>query len=189
MAVPAPSDPPPTASSSPAASATASSGPGAAQAPTTTFTLPAGAQPPVAGLDGHLAAIATFFETMSPDDLPGIDRWYTQDAWFKDPFNEVTGVPAIRGVFHHMYLRLDEPRFRVHERLGRDDQAFLTWTFEFRFRGERQPRAIRGSTHLRLAPDGRIRWHRDYWDAAEELYEKLPVLGSLMRWLKRQARR
>lgn len=29
--------------------------------------------------------------------------------------------------------------------------------------------------------------HRDYWDAAEELYEKLPVLGDLMRWLRRQA--
>jgi hypothetical protein len=29
--------------------------------------------------------------------------------------------------------------------------------------------------------------HRDYWDAAEELYEKLPVLGGLMRWLKTRA--
>jgi steroid delta-isomerase len=29
--------------------------------------------------------------------------------------------------------------------------------------------------------------HRDYWDAAEELYEKLPVLGSVMRWLKARA--
>jgi hypothetical protein len=29
--------------------------------------------------------------------------------------------------------------------------------------------------------------HRDYWDAAEELYEKLPVVGSVMRWLKRRA--
>jgi steroid delta-isomerase len=27
--------------------------------------------------------------------------------------------------------------------------------------------------------------HRDYWDAAEELYEKLPLVGALMRWLKR----
>jgi steroid delta-isomerase len=26
--------------------------------------------------------------------------------------------------------------------------------------------------------------HRDYWDAAEELYEKIPVLGSILRWLK-----
>ena len=38
-------------------------------------------------------------------------------------------------------------------------------------------------------PDGRIALHRDYWDAAEELYEKLPVLGVLMRWLKSRANR
>ena len=38
--------------------------------------------------------------------------------------------------------------------------------------------------YLKLAPDGRVRWHRDYWDAAGELYEKLPVIGAVMRWLK-----
>jgi hypothetical protein len=32
-----------------------------------------------------------------------------------------------------------------------------------------------------------VAYHRDYWDAAEELYEKLPVLGGLMRFLKRRA--
>ena len=40
---------------------------------------------------------------------------------------------------------------------------------------------------MKFAADGRINFHRDYWDAAEELYEKLPLVGSLMRWLKRQA--
>jgi hypothetical protein len=45
---------------------------------------------------------------------------------------------------------------------------------------------IRGGTHLKLAADGRIALHRDYWDAAEELYEKLPLVGALMRWLKRR---
>ena len=34
---------------------------------------------------------------------------------------------------------------------------------------------------------GLVTMHRDYWDAAEELYEKLPLLGGLMRWLKRRA--
>ena len=33
-------------------------------------------------------------------------------------------------------------------------------------------RCIHGATHLQLAPDGRILLHRDYWDAAEELYAK-----------------
>ena len=44
-----------------------------------------------------------------------------------------------------------------------------------------------GASHIQLAADGRVAYHRDYWDAAEELYEKLPVLGILMQWLKRQA--
>lgn len=39
-----------------------------------------------------------------------------------------------------------------------------------------------GASLVRFAADGRVVYHRDYWDAAEELYEKLPVLGRLMRW-------
>ena len=46
---------------------------------------------------------------------------------------------------------------------------------------------IHGASHRRFATDGRVVYHRGYWDVAEELYEKLPVLGILMRWLKRQA--
>jgi len=36
-----------------------------------------------------------------------------------------------------------------------------------------------------LRCDGRVNSHRDYWDAAEELYEKLPLMGLLMRFLRR----
>jgi steroid Delta-isomerase len=67
------------------------------------------------------------------------------------------------------------------------DQCFMSWDFVFamrRFNSGEQ--IIRGSSHLTLATDGRIAQHRDYWDAAEELYEKLPLLGGLMRWLKRR---
>lgn len=46
---------------------------------------------------------------------------------------------------------------------------------------------IHGGSHLQLDPSGRILVHRDYWDAAEELYEKLPLIGALMRWLRRRA--
>jgi len=34
---------------------------------------------------------------------------------------------------------------------------------------------------------GLVTLHRDYWDAAQELYEKLPVVSSLMRWLRKRA--
>jgi steroid delta-isomerase len=39
---------------------------------------------------------------------------------------------------------------------------------------------------VRFGPDGRVTYHRDYWDAAGELYAKLPVVGPLMRYLARK---
>jgi steroid delta-isomerase len=133
--------------------------------------------------------IVVFFETLSPKSVERFGQFYTEDAYFKDPFNEVRGLAAIQQIFAHMYVALHEPRFVVTGRIVEGEQVFLSWDFHFRFRNFKsdQPQTIRGATHLRLAPDGRIRSHRDYWDAAEELYEKLPVVGGLMRWLKKRA--
>ena len=72
--------------------------------------------------------------------------------------------------------------------ISQGDQCFLSWDFNFRFkRFSRELQTVRGGSHLVLDPQGLITLHRDYWDAAEELYEKLPAIGALMRWLKRRA--
>jgi steroid Delta-isomerase len=140
-------------------------------------------------VDPRLAPAVALFEGLSRADLPQLASIYTADVRFKDPFNEVQGVAAVQAIFAHMFDSLDGPRFVVHEVIVQGDQAFLAWDFVFRMkRFNRDEQVIRGGSHLRLAPDGRIAVHRDYWDAAEELYEKLPVLGSLMRWLKQRAR-
>jgi len=139
--------------------------------------------------DARLQAVADFFESISPADLDRINVLYAPTARFKDPFNEVQGLPAIRAIFAHMFVALDEPRFVVTGGFAQGNEAFLTWNFVFRFKrfDTATLQTVRGATHLRFAPDGRIDVHRDYWDAAEELYEKLPVVGGLMRWLKRRA--
>ncbi len=132
--------------------------------------------------------ITHFFETLSPQSLSSLGDVYTPDAYFKDPFNEVRGEAAIRQIFQHMYVALDTPRFVVTGQVAQGDECFLVWDFKFFFKGKTdKEQTVRGTSHLKLAADGRINYHRDYWDAAEELYEKLPVLGSFMRWLKRRA--
>jgi ketosteroid isomerase-like protein len=139
----------------------------------------------------HAAAarVVDFFETLSPASLARLDAFYTPDAYFKDPFNEVRGLAAVRGIFSHMYDALEQPRFVVTGRIVDGDQCFLTWTFEFRFKNFDRAtlQTVRGGSHLKFTADGLIDFHRDYWDAAEELYEKLPVVGGLMRWLKKRA--
>jgi len=144
----------------------------------------------VACTDPRVQRIVVLFEHLAPQDLPRLAEIYSADAHFKDPFNEVQGVPAIQRIFEHMFLSLDAPRFVIRDAVVQGDQCFLSWEFSFRMkRYSKVEQVIRGGSHLRLAPDGRIAEHRDYWDAAEELYEKLPLLGALMRWLKRRAGR
>jgi len=138
--------------------------------------------------DPRVQRVIDAFETLQAADVAQLGEFYTADARFKDPFNEIQGVPAIQRVFEHMFVALDGPRFVIREAVCEGDQCFLTWDFLFRMRSLRKDeQTVRGSTHLRFAADGRIALHRDYWDAAEELYEKLPGLGALMRWLRRRA--
>lgn len=138
-----------------------------------------------------VARLATFYETLQPGDLDQMDQWYAPHARFKDPFNEVHGLAAIRRIFEHMFASLHEPRFVVTRQLVDGQQAFLVWEFRFRFKrfDTRTEQVVRGGSHLTLDDNGRVVDHRDYWDAAEELYEKLPLLGPLMRWLRRRANR
>ncbi|MEO6018395.1 MAG: nuclear transport factor 2 family protein [Polaromonas sp.] len=136
------------------------------------------------------ARVVEFFETLTPAALARLEEIYTPQAYFKDPFNEVRGLEEVRRIFVHMYAALEQPRFVVTDCIAQGDQCFLSWNFQFHFKNfdRANLQTIRGGSHLKFTAGGLVDFHRDYWDAAEELYEKLPLLGHLMRWLKHRAR-
>ena len=136
----------------------------------------------------HLNNIVHFFENVSPQSVSNIEDLYDANAYFKDPFNEVQGQEAIMKIFLHMFKQVDSPRFIIRQSILQEAEAFIVWDFEFRRHRSATPQNIHGSSHIRFNQMGKVIYHRDYWDAAEELYEKIPLLGNLMRFLKRQAR-
>ncbi|NBS99419.1 MAG: nuclear transport factor 2 family protein [Betaproteobacteria bacterium] len=155
-----------------------------------------------ADMGERLAKIKTFYETLSPDSLDQIGELYAPNARFKDPFQSVQGQGAIRGVFEHMFQLQATSRFiivgitqSVTETVPVPDtvpvpesisgaQACLRWIYWLELRGK--PVSIEGCSWLCFDAAGYIVDHRDYWDAAEELYEKIPVLSWLMQWLRRK---
>ena len=128
--------------------------------------------------------IAAWFERLQPATLDSIGDIYAPDASFADPFNDVRGVESVRRVYEHMFASLVAPRFKVTTIVVETDQAFMTWTFDFRLGAK--PYSIVGCTHFRLDALGRIILHRDYWDAAREVYEHVPLLGAVLRLLRRR---
>ena len=129
------------------------------------------------------------FENLELNSIDSLLALYDARALFKDPFNEVTGKPAIQRIFTHMFDQVDNPKFIVTKHMAADNQVCLTWEFCFNFKNSsEEQQVIKGCTWLTLSRELLITEHRDYWDPAEELYEKIPLLGGFMRFLKKRLR-
>ena len=134
-----------------------------------------------------LEPLIRFYQELSPASIARFPEFYSADAYFKDPFNEVRGIEPIQRIFSHMFQQVGTPRFIVTGQVADAGGAMLIWEFHFSLRllGKPKPHVMRGVSHLKFDASGKVNFHRDYWDTAEELYMKLPVLGGLMRGLKR----
>jgi steroid delta-isomerase len=137
-------------------------------------------------VDPRIQRVIDFFETLSADSLSRLGTVYSPAAQFKDPFNDVVGTEKIARIFRHMFATLNQPRFVVTAAMSQGQTAFLVWDFHFS-RGKNQPlMTIHGASRLLYGDDGRIAVHRDYWDPTEELFAKLPLVGGLVRWVRRR---
>lgn len=130
------------------------------------------------------AEISAWFESLTPQTLCTISDIYAADAVFIDPFNALSGLAAVRAVYQHMFDTLESPRFVVTTVVAQAEHCFMTWEFLFTLRGREMK--ISGCTQFELNGQGRILVHRDYWDPAQQLYEKIPVLGGILRALRRK---
>ena len=146
------------------------------------------------GNSDALNRVIQVYESLTPESLTDLEQLYDADAHFTDPFKDVVGVSEINKIFVDMFESLQAPRFEVltafdaQQNNDELNQAFMTWNFHFHRNSQTAEQAIRvhGSTHLVFGEGSRIVIHRDYWDAAGQLYERMPVLGSILSMLRRK---
>ena len=138
--------------------------------------------------DSRIAKLIDFYHLLTPEAVARMGDFYVHDAYFKDPFNEVNELVEIQRIFRHMFVALNDVKFNVSETIAQESGVVLIWDFTFRIKKYKPEilQRIRGVSHIRFNAEGKVNYHRDYWDAAEELYEKLPLVGGLMRFLKKR---
>ena len=140
-----------------------------------------------ADTQANLARYCALFANLHPEDLDHLGDYFSPDARFKDPFNDVRGPVAVRAVFAHMFAVTERPRFEILEQAVSGTTGFVRWWFRFAPRGRVQSeRIIEGVSHVRFASDGRVAEHVDYWDPVEGIYDGVPLLGPLLRLARRR---
>lgn len=126
-----------------------------------------------------------FFETVRPETLEGVVPLISDDVRFVDPFNDVHGRDAFLRIFQKMFEDVQDPKFVMLEEAWGEDVCFLKWRMTCRQR-RLGDWSVEGLTELRFDDQGRVRLHRDFWDAGAELYGRLPVLRQMIGFVRRR---
>lgn len=126
------------------------------------------------------------YQQLDRDHLHLLGEVYADDVSFTDPLHQVSGLAALGDYFARMYANVTSVRFDFERVLAGGGEAMLTWTMHLQHPrlSPSEPLALPGATHLRFGD--KVHYHRDYFDAGALLYERLPVLGGVVRAIRRR---
>ena len=129
-----------------------------------------------------------FLESFSREGLDQLDNLARPDVHFRDPLNDTHDVLGMKRVFAQRFHDVDDPRFIITHQAADGDTCFFRWHYTCRPRlsGRGHPWIIDGVSEVRLGPDGRAVEHVDYWDAGHYVYERIPLFGYLIRYLRKR---
>lgn len=130
---------------------------------------------------------AAFFEQLTAEhSIEAYREFFTLTSTFEDPFNKIQGLDAIYALFQKMYIDLHDPRFIITEIIEQESVAYLRWEFYYSHDANKSERHFEGVSRVSFNDTGKVLSHQDFWDAAHNIYETLPVLGTLIRLVKRK---
>jgi steroid delta-isomerase len=134
----------------------------------------------------HIDAYIDLLEGLTASNVGALRDHCRTDVHFRDPFNDIHGVDAFVEILTKMFADLREIEFSVSDRAYSSDSVFLRWDFAFRSGAGSTRRSIEGVSVINFDDQGLVTEHVDYWDAVSQIYEGLPVIGLVLRAIRRR---
>lgn len=111
---------------------------------------------------------------------------YAEDAYFRDGIREVRGLTEIEAYFISSTDAIEQCLFDIEDVVGQRGEYCFRWVMRLTLKRKKDAVIVApGMSHVRFNDDGKVTFHQDYWDISLIL-EPIPVLGSLVRWIKRR---
>ncbi len=143
------------------------------------FTLPAFAQSPA-------EKVIDNFNKMNKDNVSQVvDDFYHEDIEFSDPVETIKGREGIKKYYGNMYKNVKEIKFDFSETITQGDTVVGVWVMTLKTDALNGGEAFQvdGNSVIRFR-DGKVIYHRDYFDMGAFIYERIPVVGWMVRKMK-----
>ncbi|WP_296622827.1 nuclear transport factor 2 family protein [Marivirga sp.] len=113
-----------------------------------------------------------------------LNEIYSADIVFKDPIHEIKGIENLKEYFQKLNDNLIEGSFLFTDESIVDNKAYLSW--EMNLKLKRPIKNVKASGISVLIIEDKIIKQRDYFDAGELFYENIPILGGIIRSIKKK---
>ncbi len=114
-----------------------------------------------------------------------VDEFYHEDIEFSDPVEKIKGRDGIKKYYSDMYRNVKDIKFNFSEMVSQGDTVVGIWVMTLRTDSlnDGEPFQVEGNSVIRFK-DGKAVYHRDYFDMGAMIYEKIPVVGWMVRKIK-----
>jgi len=126
------------------------------------------------------------YQQLNKDNLSDLDKVYSKDVIFIDAVHQLQGIDKLKIYFQKLYNNISFCQFQIEQVISEQGQASIIWTMTFAHNQLNSGAAIKlnGCSHLKF--DKKIYYHRDYLDMGEMVYEHLPLLGRIVKFIKKR---
>jgi hypothetical protein len=114
------------------------------------------------------------------------EQVYAPGAYLNDTLKTIHGAPAIRDYFIKTAKGLDSMTVIFDDVAVSGRNYYFRWTMDTRMKNLAHGKTVRtiGITMVRFDSEGRVILHQDFWDSAQGVWEHVPVLGGVIRWIR-----
>ena len=143
-----------------------------------------------------------FYTDLASMKVHELSDLYSEDVVFIDPIAAHSGIVAVEKYFAKLLHNAKFCTFTIHgientqktphtsefsNKVFEESVNYtVTWTMSFTSSrmNKGQPIDVDGITQLKVKND-KINYHRDYYDLGQMVYENIPLLGRIVKRLKR----
>ncbi len=127
------------------------------------------------------------YSQLNKTNLNRLYSVYAKDIVFEDPAHHIEGIDALFEYFESLYTNVNQCGFEIHKKALKGNSAFINWTLTMRHpklsKGEL--RKVSGCSYLEFKK-GKVSYHKDYFDLGALIYEGLPLMGTLIKAIKKR---
>jgi len=143
-----------------------------------------------AGSTEEVQAIARFTEFLrewNPETIAdSVQAVYASEAYFNDTIKEMNSNKRIAHYLAKSLEATETVRIEVLDVARSGVDYYFRWVMDIKFRNLNNGdwTQSEGMSQIRFNHEGKVLLHRDFWDAAGGLFVYMPVVGSLLKWIK-----